>query len=156
MQAYTDYLALLETLSEHLEQLTEAALEKAAAVRSDDLMALDRILNREQALALTFRGLEQKRLKLLSDMGLGDVPLHALAEQYPPELRLQTRKTVEALQRQYQVYKSAAEVARNTLEINLHEIEKLLDANGGVQPSGAGYARPDAEPPSNMKTDIRA
>ena len=32
---------------------------------------------------------------------------------------------------------------------------KLLDANGGVQPSGAGYARPDAEPPSNMKTDIR-
>ena len=155
-QAYTDYLALLSQLSEHLGQLAETAREKTAAVRGDDLMALDRILNREQALALALRGLEQKRLKLLAGMGLGDIPLRELAAKYPPELRLQARRAAEELQRRYQVYQSAAEVARSTLEVNLHEIEKLLGEAGAGQAPGAGYSHPDAELPANMKTDIRA
>lgn len=154
--AYTEYLGLLEGLSHQLAELCETARQKTTAVRHDDLMALDQVLNREQALTLSLRGLEQKRLKLLADMGLGDVPLRELAAQYPAELRLRARQTVEELQRQYQMYQSAAEVARNTLELNLHEIEKLLADSGAEPPSGAGYSRPDAEPPATMKTDIRA
>ena len=38
------------------------------------------------------------------------------------------KETVEALRRKYDVFRSASEVARNTLECNLHAIERIQRA----------------------------
>ena len=152
---YVDYLSLLDSLSHHLEQLADLARSKMEAVRHDDLMALDQVLKQEQALALAMRGLEQKRLKLLKELGWSDLPLRSLPEQVPSALRLRAKQAVEDLRRDYQVYQSAAEAARHTLECNLHEIEKVLSESGGTA-AGPGYGRQDVEPPSAMRTDIRA
>ena len=63
----------------------------------------------------------------------------------------------EALQTQYNVYQHCAEVARNTLEMNLHEIDKVLAAANVAPPvSGPGYEAQDLEPPKNMRTNFRA
>jgi len=152
---YMDYLSLLDDLSGHLERLADLARNKMDAVRRDDLMALDQVLNQEQAMALAIRGLEQKRLKLLKELGWSDLPLRDLPEHYPSELRLRAKEAVQELQRDYQVYQGAAEAARHTLEINLHEIEKVVGAPGG-EVAGPGYRPPDVRPPAAMRTDIRA
>ena len=49
-------------------------------------------------------------------------------------------------------------MVRTTLELNLHQIEKLVAAAGGdPKDLDAGYAPPaNAEPPRRMKTDFRA
>ena len=67
------------------------------------------------------------------------------------------RSIVEALRQSYKIYRSCADMARTTLELNLHQIEKTITASG-IDPvlGGAGYAAPGAEPPKNMKTDFRA
>ena len=150
------YLSLLEEVSGNLEQLAALAREKTAAVRKDDLMALDQVLNQEQAMSLTFRGLEQKRLKLLKELGWEKIPLSALADQYPTELRPRARQTAENLRTNYELYHAAAQAARNSLERTLRELDKLVAGMGGSQPGGAGYTPPDVQPPSNMKTDFRA
>lgn len=156
-QGYQDYLVLLSDLSRQFSQLSDLAREKAMAVRKDDLMALDEVLKQEQALALSLRGQEQKRLALVQALNLEGVPLARLASSYPPDMQLQAKEAAEGLARQYQIYCSAAEAARNTLECNLHEIEKTLALLGGEKaPAGAGYAQPDAAPPPKMKTDFRA
>ena len=152
--SYVDYLSVLDGLSRHLEQLADLARSKTEAVRKDDLMALDHVLNQEQAMALAMRGLEQKRLKLLEQLGWSDMSLQELPAHYPSELRLRAKETVEALRRDYQLYQGASEVARHTLECNLHEIEKVL-ADAG-QLTGPGYSDRPVEPPPAMKTDIRA
>ena len=152
---FRSYLLLLVSLREKLEQLCELARAKTAAVQADDLLKLDEILKREQALSLAFRGLEQKRDNLLRDMGLTHIPLSGLAAHYPPDLQLEAKQTIEALQNQYRIYHAASEVARNTLECNLHEIEKVLSAIDGASPNGPGYTPPQAEPPQSMKTDFR-
>ena len=151
---FRSYLLLLVSLREKLEQLCELAKGKTAAVQTDDLLKLDEILKREQALSLAFRGLEQKRSNLLQSMGMTNVPLSQLAAQYPPDLQLEAKQTIEALQNQYRIYRAAAEVARNTLECNLHEIEKVLSVIDDA-PNGPGYTPPQAEPPQSMKTDFR-
>ena len=48
-------------------------------------------------------------------------------------------------------------MARNTLELTLHQIDKIVAA-AGIDPGqlGAGYQAPGVEPPKNMKTDFRA
>lgn len=155
-QIYRAYLSLLQSIRNNLEKMCELARKKIDAVRNDDLLALDEILKQEQALALDFRGMEQKRLTMLTEMGLGDLKLSELVGHYPTDLRSEVRSTVEALQTQYQIYQHNATAARNTLECSLHEIERTLAALGRAPEGGVGYGHGDVEPPQAMKTDFRA
>ena len=155
-QAYLAYLELLDEVSRNLERLRGLALQKSDAVRANDLIALDQVIRQEQALSLHLRGLEQKRTRQLGALGLAQTPLSALAAAYPPQLQMQAKQSVEDLQQQYTLYRGAAEVARDTLECNLHEIEKVLAGLDGAGPAGPGYTSPGAEPPAAMKTDFRA
>ena len=153
------YLNLLRELGSLLEQLAGLARQKSAVVRQDDLLALDEVLKQEQALGLNLRGLEQRRAKLVSQLGLEGTALSGLPSKCPPELEIETRQTVSDLQNSYQIYRSCADMARSTLELNLHQIEKLVVAAGGDPKdleSGVGYTAPSVEPPRNMKTDFRA
>ena len=152
---FTEYLILLDHMREALCQLSELARQKTRAVQNNDLAALDEVLKQEQASALAFRGLEQKKTALLNSTGLNGVPLSSLAENYPPKMRLEAKQTVEKLQAQYQVYRSSSEVARTTLECNLHEIDKIVGSAADAQ-DGAGYSPKEPQLPKPMKTDFRA
>ncbi len=151
------YLGLLRELGGCLDRLGELSEEKAKTVRQDDLLAMDEVLKQEQVLSLSLRGLEQRRVKLLAKLGLSNVPLADLPGKYPAELRDEARQAVDALRDSYKIYRARADMARTLLELNLHQIEKLV-ADAGADPAGtgAGYEPPGAEPPKNMKTDFRA
>lgn len=155
-QPYLDYLALLDELRTSLDRLSELARQKTDAVRRDDLMALDEALKQEQAMSLSLRGQEIKRLKLLSQLGLDGSNLSRLEALYPPALRFQAKQTVDALRQSYEVYRCTAGVARSTLECSLHELEKFVSAHGGGTVESPGYTSPGVEPPKTMKTDFRA
>lgn len=155
-EQYLNYLTTLDELRRSLEQLTATAQQKTAAVKKDDLAALNEILKQEQAISLTLRGLDQKRAKQLAALGLEGVPLSGLAERYPAEHRLQAKNTADALHQAYQIYRSAADAARCVLESNLHEIEKILADLGADPMSGASYAPAETDLPDSMKTDFRA
>ena len=153
---YHAYLSLLGELNGDLDRLTELAQQKTDAIRNDDLIALDGVLKQEQVMSLSLRGLEQKRQKLLSQLGPEGLSLDDLFRQYPAEMQPQAKETAAALRQSYKIYRSTADTARVTLERNLHEIEKFIDKAGGVPAGVAGYVQPSAEPPKNMKTDFRA
>ncbi len=153
---FCEYLQLLEQIGTQLEHLTELAKQKTGAVRNDDLLALDEILKQEQAATLLFRGLEQKQSTLLNSTGLKGIPLSSLAENFPPKMRLEAKQCIEQLQTRYSVYQSCAEIARNTLECNLHEIENVLASMAPASAGGPGYQSHEPEIPSNMRTDFRA
>ena len=154
---FRSYLGVLKELSGVMDRLTPLARQKAEAVRANDLLALDEVLKQEQALSLNLRGLELKRLKLVPQLGLDNVPLSRLPEHCPAQLAGEARKTADALRESYEIYRSYANMARNTLELNLHQIDKVL-ADAGVDPKLAaqGYEAPPLEPPKKMKTDFRA
>ena len=142
---WREYLAQLEKLGETLEQLTEIEREKTAAVGRGDLDAVDACMKREQVFSLNLRGFDQKREKLLAKMGLTGSTLRQLEDQAPPEALLETKRTAEKLRQRYQVFRSASDVARNTLECNLHEIEKIQrEKKDGSEP-----------PPAARQTDFR-
>lgn len=153
---FCEYLQLLDQIGEQIDHLTDLAKQKIAAVKNDDLLALNEILNQEQACSLLFRGLEQKQIALLNSTGLKGIPLSALAENFPPKMRLEAKQCVEKLQTRYHVYENSADVARNTLECNLHEIEKALASMSPSSTGGPGYQPQEPEIPSSMKTDFRA
>ena len=155
--SFPAYLSLLQDLNGRLEQLAQLAQQKADAARQDDLIALDEVLKQEQAMSLTLRGLEQRRAKLVKELGLENTSLADLPEKCPPELEQEARKTAQELRSNYKIYRSCADMARTTLELTLHQIDKIVAA-AGIDPGqlGAGYQAPGVEPPKNMKTDFRA
>ncbi len=152
---FDDYLLLLEQMRVELSHLSELANAKISAVQKNDLIALDKVMKQEQASSMTFRGLEQKQTLLLRATELTDVPLSSLPEKYPPEKRLDAKNTVEKLQNQYQIYRCSSEVARNTLECNLHVIDKII-SDSDQSSEGPGYQEKTPQLPSAMKTDFRA
>lgn len=165
--AYRSYLELLETLRVKVEALSELAKKKIEAAGKDDLMALNEVIKQEQALALSFRGLELSREKLLKEMGLQEVALSQLETRYPLELRENARQAVAALQEEYQSYQGVAKTAQGVLERNLRDVESIIQQMGGApveehmeRPvAGPGYTpgvEPSAPPPPSMRTDFRA
>lgn len=154
------YLNLLRDVGRQLEQLAALAEQKAGMVRQDDLLGLDEVLKQEQALGLNLRGLELRRQKLVLQLGLEGTRLEELPGKCPPELEVETRDTVREVKNSYKIYRSCSDLARTTLELNLHQVEKLVVAAGGDPKdldTSVGYTPAEgAEPPRNMKTDFRA
>ena len=149
MTSWQDYLKLLDGLSRTLEQLTQVEREKNDVATQGDVAGVEECMKREQVLSLSLRGCDQKRDKMLAELGLKDVTLSQMEDHSPPELQLETKRTVEELRRQYAMFQAASQVVRNTLEINLREIERIQ----AIQAGDAGVAEDQRK---NHQTDFRA
>lgn len=136
-EAYREYFGFMGQLGELLDQLAKLAKEKAAAVRRDDLLCVDQCMKQEQVLSLSLRAMDKKRETLLAKMGLQDVSLSDLPQRCPEELRKEAHDASEELRTRYMLYQSASNVARTTLECNLHQIERML-ADETDAPMGGG------------------
>lgn len=150
----SSYLILLRELGETLAKLTEVEHQKITAVRHDDLSLLNDCMKQEQVLTMTLRGYEQKRQTILQAQNVSDVTLRSISAHVPDAYRAEAKQVGETLLRQYQLFKGAFEVAQNTLECNLHQIEKHLQDLGSEPASGYQEKTPDL--PSSLRTDFRA
>ncbi len=139
-EAYREYFGFMEQLGQLLDRLTELEKEKTAAVRRDDLLGVDNCMKQEQALSLSLRAMDRKRDVLLGGMGLRNVTLANLPLHCPEGLRQEAKAAAEKLRSRYVLYRSAADVARTTLECNLHQIEKLLASQERVPMGGGNFA----------------
>ena len=137
--SFEQYFAFLRELGEVFEKLTALTREKTEAVRQGDLGAVNDCMKREQVISLSLRSMDIKREKMLSELGLKGVPLSGLAAHCPAELRLEARHAEEQLRSKLAIYRSAAEVSRTTLEVSLHEIDKMIaDEGKGEGPADMG------------------
>ena len=146
--SYQDLFEFLEKLGGKLDELTELQKEKTRAVRLDDLLAVNECMKKEQVLSLSLRGMEIQREKLLKELGLEKFSLSAMPEHCPPEVRVEARSAAQRLRDRYLIYKSAAQTSRSALEINLHQIEKMI--------ADAEKEHGDTPQPMGNMTDIRA
>jgi len=131
---WNDYRRLLGSVADTLERLAGVERKKTAAVSEGDLEAVNGCMKEEQVLSLSLRGADQKREKMLREMGLGGVPLRELLDHCPEEEYFDTQKAVERLQGKYAVFQAASQVARDTLECHLRAIEKVQKESNGGEP----------------------
>ena len=151
---FRSYLELLQSILSNLSQLTKLVHRKIEVAQMDDLEALDEILNEEQALALAFRGLEQKRLNLLRELDLSEVPLAQLSTHFPPEMEEAVRQTAAELMEQYRTYHNGAQTARGILEHNLREVDRVLAVLNADPAGNPGHVTQTPSSPS-AKADFR-
>lgn len=140
-ETWNEMFAFMDRLGAVLDDMTAIQREKADAVLRDDLLAVDGCMKREQAITLSLRSMDQKRSKLLNALGLGDVAASSLPALCPAEKRAEAKAASEKLLQRFGVYRSAADAARTVLEVNLHQIEKIIETRSdGVSETGSGLA----------------
>ncbi len=139
---WRDYLSLMESLGQKLDELTDLERIKIRAVGRSDLQALDECMKKEQVVSLSLRGMDQKRAKLLGELGIAGVRLRELVEHAPEDMKRETQEAAEKLRQKYELFRSASSVARNTLECNLHAIEQAQKAQA-VQPGEEPHRQSD-------------
>ncbi len=122
---WQDYLDLLTKIGVVLDDLTQLQQNKTKAVVQGQVTLVDEIMKKEQAHALALRGFEQKRGKALELLGIPPCPLNQLMNHVPRSVHFKAKKVVEDVQTKYALFQAASEVARNTLEMNLHQIEVI-------------------------------
>lgn len=159
-ELYRSYLTFLRSMARGLETLTTLNEKKLAAVKTDDLAALNELMNEEQAQSLNFRGLELTRDKLLPQLGLVSVPLSEVPERCPPAFQAEIRQVVKDIQDRYRAYRKISVQTRSLLEQTRHEVDAAIVEMGGTsapRQDGPVYGK-EAEnaPPPSMKTDFRA
>ena len=147
-EAFLDYLA---ELSGVLDKLTAITQEKNAAARQGDLVKVDACMKQEQICSLSLRGMDKRRDKMLADMGLTGVTLSRLSEHYPEGMRRKAARAAEKALTSFEVYRSASNAARTTMEMALRDIDRMFPE--GQRPKQEG---PEDVPPPKMKTDFRA
>ncbi|NBI67870.1 hypothetical protein D1646_13865 [Pseudoflavonifractor sp. 60] len=131
MTQWQDYLKLLRGLSKTLQELAQVEREKNAAASTGNLRGVEECMKREQVLSLSLRGCDQKRDKLLAQLGLTGVGLRDLERHSPEEHRLETKAVAEELRQQYEIFQTASKLARHTLEANLRAIERTQAVQAG-------------------------
>ena len=75
---FRDYLTFLQELCRELDTLRGVEQQKIAAIQAGNLEALDACMKQEQAAALSLRGREQHRQKMLQALELDGVSLAAI------------------------------------------------------------------------------
>ena len=154
---WESYLKLLQEVGSTMEQLAAVEREKTKAVCAGDLEAVDECMKREQAFSLSLRGSDRKREAAIRELGLEGVKLSRLSTRAPQEIRLEAKQVAEETLRQYELFKTANQVAQSTLECNLREIEKVLAAQMAArEPAPTPAPRETGENPPHKKTDFRA
>ena len=147
------YLDLLRELDVLFGQMTAVEQAKTEAVCRGDLQTVNDCIKKEQAMSLSLRGCDKKREEALQALGIENIKLSQLAAHAPENLRQETRQIADDVFRQYTVLRAANEVAQNTLECNLREIDKVL--SGAQQAPKNESSENNAESVPHKKTDFR-
>ena len=153
---FQNYLSFLNELGQTFDKISELERGKIQAVRDGDLDVLNDCIRREQALSLAVRGADQKRERLMRELGLRDVPLRQLPEICPPEYRAETKQVVDSVRQRYEVLANSRKAARTVLECGLHKLENQLKACGIEPELDTRYQTGSGELPPRLRTDFQA
>ena len=135
-ELYEAFFTYLEKVGEYLDRLSVLAKTKNIAAQRGDVLSVNECMREEQEISLTLRRMEQQRERMLTALNLRGVPLSRVPERCPPELRQAAREAVETLLTKRDIYRSAADAARSTLECSLHNVEKLIEAKAPTGRTG--------------------
>ena len=147
---FHDYLNFLQELLQELDTLSGVEQRKISAIQAGDLETLEACMKQEQAAALSLRGREQHRQKMLQALGLDGISLRDLPHHCPPQEKAQTTQITQQVLRSYEVLSSAQQAARTLMESNLRRIQQELDRREET------HQAPPPASPKTTTTDFRA
>lgn len=123
------YIQVIQELREALKWLIDVETQKLDAVQKNDLEKMERCMQKEQAAALQLRGAERKREQLQKEFGAEGKTFREmllLLNEEDGELE----RLFQELKGQTRAFQSLNQSIQDLLQVNLHQIGKVLADRG--------------------------
>jgi DNA-binding transcriptional MerR regulator len=121
---------LLRENAELYDNFLELEYKKYDAVLKDDILTLDDLVSKEQVYYLKMRGLEQRREKVLKDLGFSDKTLKEIVEMSKDEQKLQLTGIYGELNKLINEFKKINNLCKTIIEVRLHRVDKIVSQLG--------------------------
>ena len=111
-----------------LDNMIQVEKKKFQAAVNNNIMQIDECVNEEQVLMLKLRGIDKKREALQKELGYERMALKEMMEALPETPAEDLNEVIATLNAKYRAYKECYSQAQKAIELNLHTINKKLDA----------------------------
>lgn len=134
---------LYKFLEENVElysNFLDLEYEKYDAVVKDDINALDNVVAQEQAFYLKMKGLDQRREKILKDLGFSDKTLREIIDTSCDGEKQRLIGIYDKLNTLINEFKKINSLCKTLIEIRLHRVDKAikqLEEKGNTCPNGS-------------------
>lgn len=137
---FSQFVKIIEEFIALFEELILIEQEKVDAAVKNRVTFVEECMHKEQAAVLRLRGLEQKREKEQTELGMENYRFRQILEEAPEDVSATLRPLFDQLSRQVQTLQSLNDSARDIIEVNLHVIQSSLasDPTGKSTYSAAG------------------
>ena len=123
-------LEILEESAELYKNFLELEYKKYDTVIKNDIDTLDDIVSKEQVFYLQMRGNEQKREKVICDMGYKDMSLKEIIQANNKADTCNLNDKYEDLCKLITDVKKISNLCKTLLEVRMHRIDKVMKQLG--------------------------
>ncbi len=135
MTSLKDFCATLNQLSDVVQKITDIEQKRVDAASQKEHHRIESFLNEEQALLLSLRGLEQKRIHQAEELGWKDYTFRHILYAADPEQKKLLNPLFKELEEQISILRKVRESADRIIGVRIHELEDAITMAGGI-PNG--------------------
>ncbi len=130
--ALQQFEQVIEEMTMVFLELTGIARVKLSAVRQGRVATLEECMTKEQSAQMKLKGLEIKRERLQTDMGVAGRSFREILTRVTDEERLRLLPLFEGLSREIQMFQQINDDVNSIIRIQQRQLEKQLGTNKGV------------------------
>lgn len=127
MEAFEKIVWDLIALFDEFQPLEE---EKLEAAKAQDISKVEDCMNREQAMSLKLRGLDNKREAIQKEYGWEGMTFRQILEVISPEQRGRFQPIFDEVENKMTLFQSTNESALEIISLHLRRINQTLEAKG--------------------------
>lgn len=143
MKDFSAFIDIIKEFIQLFESLISIEQTKLDASVKNRVSFVEDCMNKEQAAVLHLRGLEQKREKAQKQLGMENLTFREILENAPSEAADVLRPMFDKLSFQVRTFQALSESAKESIEINLHMLQKQAEVTNQKTYSPSGASQTD-------------
>lgn len=128
MATIQDFIDIINEFIIFFESLKDIEQEKFNAVTAKNFSQIDECMKKEQAAILKLKGLDKKREQIQEKLSFKDKSFREIISLVPDKNKPVLSELFNKLDSNVKSYKSISDAAKETLELNIHNIDRIIDA----------------------------
>lgn len=132
MTSLKDFCVTLSQLTDVVQKITDIEQKRVDAASKKEHHRIESFLNEEQALLLSLRGLEQKRIHQAEELGWKDYTFRHILYAADPDQKKLLTPLFHELEEQISILRKVRESADRIMGVRIHELEESIIMTGGM------------------------
>lgn len=129
MENYFDFISLIKDFIQLFNSLINIEQNKLNYVIENKVSFMEECVNKEQALVLRLKGLEQRRETLQCSMDMENLTFREILDKVPEDVHTELSPLFDELSQKVRTFQSVNDNARDMIQLNLYKIHSATPSS---------------------------